>query len=178
LQPDAKYWIDRLGLEPHPEGGWFKETYRSDLELPQEGLGDGYAGSRSASTAIYFLVTWDRPSHLHRLGTDEVWHHYAGDALELVMLAGGSGAEADDQDGHVERRLLGKDMDRGEELQMVVPAGVWFGGRVLREGGYALCGCTMAPGFAFADFELGEREALLEAYPGCAEEIVALTGAE
>jgi uncharacterized protein len=167
LQQDAAYWVDRLGLIPHPEGGYFKETYRSGMNLPSEALAGDYVGDRSASTAIYFLVTWDNPSHLHRLGTDEVWHHYAGDALELVAIHA---------DGRLERRMLGKDLDKGEMPQLVVEAGAWFGGRILRQGGYALCGCTMAPGFAFADFELGKREALTIAFPQHAEIIAILTG--
>lgn len=159
----ATDWIKRLGLLPHPEGGYFRETYRSPLVLPTEALPD-HGGDRSSCTAIYFLVTANAPSRLHRLATDEVWHHYAGDPLELVVIH---------PDGRLEYILLGSVDVQGCLPQAVVPAGTWFGGRVMGE--YALCGCTMAPGFDFADFELGTRAALLEAYPRHSQEIIALT---
>ena len=159
----AQDWIERLGLLPHPEGGYFRETYRSSLELPEGALPE-YNGKRCASTAIYFLVTSDAPSRLHRLATDEVWHHYAGDPLELVVIH---------PEGRLEKILLGSMLEAGCLPQAVVPAGTWFGGRVMGE--YALCGCTMAPGFDFADFELGEREVLIHAYPQHSIEIKALT---
>jgi uncharacterized protein len=163
LHEDAAYWIAQLGLQPHPEGGYFRETYRSPLTIPAP---DGYAGSRSASTAIYFLVTAAEPSHLHRLATDEIWHHYAGDSLELVIIH---------SNGNLETKILGKDIANGCALQVVVPAGTWFGGRIVAGGRYVLCGCTMAPGFDFEDFELGERHELLSQYPEHREEILALT---
>lgn len=160
---DADYWIDRLSLLPHPEGGYFRETYRSPLSLDGDGL-PGLQGSRSASTAIYFLVTDYAPSRLHRLATDEVWHHYAGDPLELTQIH---------PDGRLETILLGNSPHASGLPQLVVPAGVWFGGRVL--GAFALCGCTMAPGFDFADFELGDRDGLLTTFPQHEAVILSLT---
>jgi predicted cupin superfamily sugar epimerase len=165
VQLDAEYWIAELGLEAHPEGGYFKETFRSAQTLPESALGK-LSGDRSASTAIYFLVTAGHPSHFHRLATDEVWHHYAGDPLELVFIH---------PDGALESKWLGKDIAGGCLPQVLAPAGSWFGGRVHAQGGYALCGCTMAPGFDFADFELAERNALAAAHPQHAAIVTALT---
>ncbi len=161
---NAEYWIDRLGLVAHPEGGYFKETFRSPEILQEDSLGQDYIGSRNASTAIYFLVTAEKPSHFHRLATDEIWHHYAGDALELIFIH---------PNGDLESKWLGKSDAKGCMPQLIAPAGSWFAGRVA--SGFALCGCTMAPGFDFADFELAGRQMLLEAYPAHAEMIDALT---
>ena len=101
---NAEYWIDRLGLIAHPEGGYFKETFRSPEILQEDSLGQGYIGSRNASTAIYFLVTAEKPSHFHRLATDEIWHHYAGDALELIFIH---------PNGDLESKWLGKSDAKG-----------------------------------------------------------------
>jgi predicted cupin superfamily sugar epimerase len=161
---NAEYWIERLGLTAHPEGGYFKETFRSPQILSEESLGQGYAGTRNFSTAIYFLVTAEKPSHFHRLATDEVWHHYAGNPLELVFIH---------PSGELESKWLGKSGEGHCMPQVLAPAGSWFGGRVAE--GFALCGCTMAPGFDFADFELAERNALSEVYPQHAEIIRLLT---
>lgn len=147
---DAQFWVAQLGMEFHPEGGYFKESYRSSMDLQLA------RGERAASTAIYFLVTADRPSRFHRLQTDEIWHFYQGDALEICCIS---------PDGRLEIQLLGADILAGESLQLLVAAGTWFGARVRAGGAYTLCGCTMAPGFDFADFDLATRQDLLRAYP-------------
>jgi len=123
--------IARLGLQPHPEGGHFRETFRS----PDAG--------RSASTAIFFLLKAGERSHWHRVDADEVWHHYAGAPLELSMSDDGRA---------VRHRRLGSDFDLGETPQIVVLRGVWQAARSL--GSWTLVGCTVAPGFDFAGFEL------------------------
>jgi uncharacterized protein len=164
--------IRLLELEPLPhEGGFFRQTYRSSLVLPPEAFPAGlYRSPRAAGTAIYAVLT---PEHLgfsalHRLRTDEVWHFYAGDAFTHLGLF---------PDGRVERFRLGGDFAAGERPQLVAPAGVWQGALPESGGrhGWSLIGCTMAPEFAWEDFELGSRAELLRAYPGAAAEIGRMT---
>jgi predicted cupin superfamily sugar epimerase len=171
MPPDeATRWIERLGLEPHPEGGFFRETHRAALVLPGEALPPGFAGPRAASTAIYFLLRRGQRSALHRLRSDEVWHHYAGGPLLVhVLETGGVGARA---------IRLGRDFDAGETLQAVVSAGAWFGAElapVTPAADFALVGCTVAPGFDFADFELARRPDLVARFPAHRELIERLT---
>ena len=160
-------WL--LDLKPHPaEGGFFRETYRSDATLPAdpgEARASG-APARSLATAIYYLLTPDTWSALHRLPSDEIFHFYLGDPVEMLLLRPeGTGATV----------LLGSDLVAGMRPQLVVPRGVWQGAR-LREGGrWALLGTTVAPGFEYADYETGARGDLLAAYPAHAPMIVALT---
>lgn len=136
--------VRELGLEPHPEGGYFRETYRAG------------ATGEPLATAIYFLVTPSSFSALHRLRADEIYHFYLGDPLDMLLLY---------PDGRCERPVLGADVEAGERPQLVVPAGVWQGSRVQEGGAFTLFGTTMAPGFTFAAFEMGEREALCAEYP-------------
>lgn len=140
----------RLGLAPHPEGGFYRETYRASE------LVDTPRGPRAASTAIHFLVPRSTFSALHRIASDEVWHHYAGAALRVVRIA---------EDGTRRDLVIGPDLDAGQEPQGVVPAGEWFGATLEGEGDWALVGCTVAPRFDFADFELARREELLARFP-------------
>lgn len=165
----AQQLTEALGLLPHPEGGFYRETYRAHDLLPQEALGTRHSGPRAASTAIYFLVTAGSFSALHRIASDEVWHFYAGHPLEVISI--------DEHDVlHVVR--LGMDLAAGQVPQYVVPQGRWFGSRLLAphaSDAYALVGCTVAPGFDFADFELAERSALLARYPQHAAFVEALT---
>ncbi len=166
--PSAEELIDFLRLQPHPrEGGWYREMHRSALQLPAAALAPRYRAARSAGTAIYYLLTPETCSALHRLPTDEVFHFYLGDPVEMLQLG------PHPQDGG--RILtLGSDILTGQQVQTVVPAGVWQGS-VLREGGaFALMGATVAPGFDFADYEAAERDALLVAFPDFAERITRL----
>jgi predicted cupin superfamily sugar epimerase len=158
---DAEYLIRELELTPHPEGGFFRETFRAETlpcELPAR-------GPRSASTAIYFLLRSGEFSAFHRVRSDEAWHHYAGTTLELHTLSV--------ERGH-ETRFLGPHVERGERPQHVVRADVYQAAR-LTGPGYALCGCTVAPGFDFADFEMPPRAALVALFPSANEVIEALT---
>ncbi|MBX3270386.1 MAG: cupin domain-containing protein [Sandaracinaceae bacterium] len=155
----AEELAERLGLAPHPEGGFYRETYRATRAWPAEALPQG--APRAASTAIYFLVPEGSFSALHRIASDELWHFHAGASLEIVAF---------DPDGGRHDRWLGLALDRGEAPQQVVPAGWLFGARLRapRLGDappWALVGCTVAPGFDFADFELPPRAALLDALP-------------
>ena len=152
---EAQYWINQLDLQPHPEGGFYRQTYRAPLILSQTAL-PGFAGDRAASTAIYFLLADDQFSALHRLRSDEVWHFYAGSALIVQVI---------DPRGTYSEILLGNNAASGEQFQAVVPAGCWFGSSLLRPNTYALVGCTVAPGFDFADFEMAKRVELTTHYP-------------
>jgi uncharacterized protein len=166
MDDTIRRWVETLGLAPHPEGGFYRETYRAGLVLPESAL-EGSSGPRSASTAIYFLVTAGSFSAFHRIASDELWHFHAGGALEIVTI-----------DAHGARRdlHLGLDLDREERPQQVVRAGTWFGSRLARDDdGYSLVSCTVAPGFDFADFELARRDALSREHPMHAEIIAALT---
>src|SRR5580704_14343851 len=135
VNDDARAVVGALGLSPHPEGGFFRETFRAPLAV------DAPQGARAASTAIYFLLPAGSFSALHRVTSDEVWHHYDGDPVELHTLR-------DDGEARVVR--LGRDLARGDRPQFVVPAGVWQAA-VPVGARFALCGCTVSPGFEFAD---------------------------
>lgn len=148
---DADEIIRLLDLAPHPEGGAFRETYRSREIVPTD------RGPRAASTAIYFLVRRGTFSALHRIRSDEGWHFHRGDPLRIVVIA---------EDGSRTDHLLGSDLARGERPQAIVAAGAWFGATLEPGGaGHALVSCTVAPGFDFADFELGDRQALIALFP-------------
>lgn len=161
----ADYWIEHLGLKPHPEGGFYRETYRSKEQVPAEGLPLRFRSPRSFSTAIFFLLRSSDRSLFHRIKSDEIWHFYYGGRLALYQLADPSATVT----------YLGGRPDAGERLQIVVPAGTWFGAKVVEPDSYCLCGCTVAPGFDFTDFELAERRRLLEEFPSQAEVIEMLT---
>jgi predicted cupin superfamily sugar epimerase len=155
---DVEVLKQTLHLVPlAPEGVFYAETYRSTEKLP-----DGH----SLSTAIYFLLTPDSFSALHRLASDEIWHFYLGDPVQMLQL---------DNRGAGQIVTLGADFDRGMRPQIVVPRGSWQGARLLPGGAFALLGATVSPGFEFADFELAQREALLLAYPEFSSLITALT---
>jgi predicted cupin superfamily sugar epimerase len=159
--------IRLLRLTPHPaEGGFFRETYRSDLEIPRASLPAAYRGPRSASTAIYYLLTPSTFSAMHRLTGDEVFHYYLGDPAEMLQLH---------PDGAARRVLLGTDLARGMAPQAVVPGGVWQGMRLAAGGAFALLGTTVAPGFSYDDFELAGRDTLLREFPEQRDMILALT---
>jgi uncharacterized protein len=151
----AQQWIQRLQLQPHPEGGWYRQTYRATLTLPHPAL-PSHAGDRAASTAIYFLLAGDQFSAFHRLRSDEVWHFYAGSELIVHVIEHG---------GTYSEILLGNDMQAGQQFQAVVPSGCWFGSSLRHPDTYALVGCTVAPGFDFADFEMAKRAELIAHYP-------------
>jgi predicted cupin superfamily sugar epimerase len=166
LDKDAQYWIDHLGLSPHPEGGHYRVTYKSELTIVRSALPSRYQGDRSASTAIYFLLDGGDFSAFHRIASDEVWHFYAGSSLVVYVI---------DPDGVYSELHLGNDSDEGEVFQAVVEAGSWFASRLKDAAGFALVGCTVAPGFDFADFELAVRSQLIRTYPAYERLIEELT---
>ena len=159
--------IQRLDLIPHPEeGGFYRETYRSPESLQGDSLPVRYSSPRSLGTAIYYLLTPNSISAIHRLPTDEIFHFYLGDPVEMLWLS---------PDGTSPVITLGQDLAKGEVLQCVVPMGTWFGSYLKAGGRFALMGTTMAPGFDFADYEPGDRAMLLAQYPDQADLIIRLT---
>ena len=163
----AQQIIEHLQLVPLTiEGGYFRETYRAPTTIPASALPDEYAGDRNASTAIYYLLTPDTYSAIHRVRSDEVFHFYAGNAVEMLQLR---------PDGSARIILIGNDLAAGQEPQVVVPAEGWQGCRLIPGGSWALMGCTVSPGFDYTDFELADRAQLTASYPDFAEMIAALT---
>ncbi|NOT75553.1 MAG: cupin domain-containing protein [Cyclobacteriaceae bacterium] len=162
---NAQYWITQLKLQSHPEGGFFKETYRSIESIWATALPDRYADSRSFSTAIYFLLRSEDKSLFHRIKSDEIWHFHAGSALTIYVL---------NKDGLSEQKL-GPEPENGDSLQVVIPAGSWFGAIVNKPDSFTLAGCTVAPGFDFDDFELANSEKLLKEFPDHSQIIKKLT---
>ncbi len=163
---NAEAMISALLLAPHPEGGYFRETYRAAEHIPAQALASGYGGVRSVSTAIYFMLTADTFSAFHRLRSDEIWHFYDGEPIRAELIH---------PDGRHERIMVGRDVAAGEVPQVVFPAGCWFGARMAHARGFGLIGCTVAPGFDFRDFELARRDELIDLFPMHAELITSLT---
>jgi predicted cupin superfamily sugar epimerase len=156
MKPSASYWIEKLSLSKHPEGGAYKEVYRSSLTIQTENLFSKERHERNVCTGIYFLLQENEFSSFHRLASDEQWHFYFGNSMVVF--------EIEALTGELIEHKLGNDHDNGSVFQTTVKAGNWFAAKV--EGaGYALVGCTVAPGFDFADFELAERKKLIKAYP-------------
>lgn len=153
----------RFRLVPHPEGGFYRETYRSDQLVPSS-IDDSI--KRSASTAIYYLLTPDTFSELHSLASDEIFHFYLGDSVEMLLLH---------QNGESEICALGQNIENDELLQLVIKSGCTFGCRLKPGGNFALMGTTVAPGFDFADYKKGDRQELTKRYPERKEIILALT---
>jgi len=156
-----------LGLEAHPcEGGYFQQTWKSEEAIPLTALPPRYTGARAAGTAIYYLLEPSTFSEMHRLISDEVFHFYYGDPVEMLQLW---------PDGSSRVVRLGGDLAGGTLPQLVVPKGVWQGSRLVAGGRVALIGCTVSPGFDYADYETGKRAELVREYPASAELIEELT---
>jgi len=156
-----------LDLEPHPrEGGWFRQTWKAGEVIPAGTLPARYPGERAAGTAIYYLLEPDNFSEMHRLASDEVFHFYLGDPVEMLQLRPG---------GMGQRLVLGQDVGAGQVLQTVVPQGVWQGTRLIDGGRFALLGCTVSPGFDYADYASGGYAALTRDWPEWEPMIARLT---
>lgn len=163
----AEQVIEKLGLIPHPEeGGYFRETYRSDERLPKKVLPARYISGRTFGTCIYYLLTPETFSAMHLLESDEIFHFYMGSPVSMLQLM---------PDGSGKVVVIGTDLGRGESPQVIVRAGVWQGSRLLLDTGYALLGTTVAPGFEFEDYHHGDRQELIQQYPNYQDEIVRLT---
>jgi len=159
------FLVQHLDLQDHPEGGYYKELYRSIGTIPASGL-DGFCGERNYCTSIYFLLTSDNFSGYHRIKQDEIWHFYEGSSLYVHVI---------DLNGNYIKHEVGNDLSNGIAPQLVVPAGCWFASSVKDNNSYSLVGCTVAPGFDFNDFELAKRDELLKKYPQHSATILKLT---
>jgi predicted cupin superfamily sugar epimerase len=160
--------VEKLNLLPHPEGGFYKETYRSEGQISQGSLNENFSGKRSYCTAIYFLLTKDNFSAFHKIKQDEMWHFYAGSPLTVHMI---------DKEGNYSKQLIGNNFSKNELPQFVVPKDSWFASCVEDGKEYALVGCTVSPGFDFDDFELANRDLLVKKYPNHKNIITKLTRA-
>ncbi len=158
--------ITKLHLKPHPEGGYFKETYRSTGIINADSLEASYNGERNYSTCIYFLLTSDNFSALHRIKQDEIWHFYDGSPIRLHMIT---------EAGKHTEHIIGKDLSKGELPQFVVPGGCWFAAEVVEDDTFSLVGCTVSPGFSFEDFELKSKKELTGLFPHLQDVISKLT---
>lgn len=163
----ASYWIEKYNLLDHPEGGYYAETYRSIGLIPQKALTGDFGGDRAYATGIYFLLENHHFSAFHRIKSDEMWHFYQGEALDIFVIY--------PESGRLEVIKLGDNPDGGETFQAVVPANTWFASRPASGSNYALVGCTVSPGFDFEDFDMADRETLQASFPQHAKLIEELT---
>ena len=151
-----EYWIETLQLRRHPEGGYYREVYRSNETIPSTSLPHRFGGARSLSTSIYFLLPGTEVSRFHRLSSDEVWHFYRGSPITLHVIS---------RTGDHQTVRLGRDVDGGDVFQAVIAHGLCFGARLDDKSSFALVGCTLAPGFDYEDFQFCSRNELLEKFP-------------
>ncbi|GAB4269334.1 MAG: cupin domain-containing protein [Candidatus Rifleibacteriota bacterium] len=156
LKTYSRMLIEKLQLERHPEGGYYREIYRSNGLIPASALAESHSGIRPFLTSIYFMLEPGDVSSLHRLKSDEIWYFHAGSSLSIHIIF---------PDGRYEKLCLGPDIESGQSYQQIVPAGCWFGATVNSENEPSLVGCAVAPGFDFADFEMAEKEKMLRDFP-------------
>ncbi len=153
---NAEYWINKLGLKAHPEGGYYYETFAATEYIDLAALPDRYGGNRKHYTSIYFLLENGQVSHFHRIKSDEIWAFHYGEPLNIHVI---------DSSGNYQVLKLGLNIEKGESPQHIVPAGSWFGASLAIATGYSLVTCFVAPGFDFNDFELANRDNLVKAFP-------------
>lgn len=165
-QKESTRIIDALELQMHPEGGFYKETYRSKGYIPNAALPDSVVGDRNYSTAIYYLLEDADFSAFHRIKSDEMWHFYSGETLLIHEI---------NVNGEYICHQLGSQFDKGDQFQLVIPTGSWFASQLETKKGYALVGCTVSPGFDFDDFEIANQIDLLALFPHFEPIIKALT---
>lgn len=156
----ADYWIQHLKLDPHPEGGFFREIYRSHMEADNKNLPHGYQGTRRFSTSIYYLLRSGDISRFHRLRSDELWYFHYGSPVKIVLI---------DQEGKRYSKLLGPRPDRAEQPQVIIPAGTIFGAEITESNSFGLYGCMVTPGFEYDDFEIFSKEDLIQSFPNHAD---------
>ena len=152
---NADYFIKHLSLQPHPEGGYYKETYRAAESIAAGALPQRFTGDRHFSTAIYYLLQKGDYSAFHRIKSDECWHWYAGDTLLIHVI---------ESNGNYYCARLGNKLENGDTFQFVVPATAWFAAEPEDKSSFVFSGCTVAPGFVFSDFEMADRQFLMDAY--------------
>jgi predicted cupin superfamily sugar epimerase len=162
----AEFWIKELQLKPHPEGGFFKEIYRSETKLLKKGLPPRFSGNRNAITSIYYLLKSKDISKFHRLKSDEIWHYYTGSPITIHTLT---------DTGTYQKITLGSDMDKNMVFQCAIRHDQWFGATVDDPSSFTLVGCSVAPGFDFNDFELANKLDLIKQYPSHSDIINRLT---
>ena len=152
----SKFYIEKLNLQPHPEGGYFSEVYRSEEIIQEKFLAKRYNGERNFLTSIYFLLDGEQTSKFHRLKSDEQWHFYDGCAVKIYIL-----------NEHEEIKIvtLGSEISNGQTFQSVIKRNNWFAAELTDKKSFCLVGCTVSPGFNFSDFELGNREELISKFP-------------
>ena len=160
---NADYWIEKLEMLAHPEGGYFKEIYRASEIIDAGSLPNRYSSNHSFSTSIYFLLKSGQVSKFHRIKSDEIWHFYSGSPIIIYNL---------DELGNMNEFLLGEDFDKNQFFQVIMKANNWFAAHPLEDKSFSLVGCTVAPGFEFEDFELASRNELLQKYPQHKEIII------
>lgn len=158
----VKYYIEKLQLLPHPEGGYYREVYRAGEMILAEYLPGNFKGNRNISTSIYFLLQRNDFSAFHMLKSDELWHFYDGSSVKLSII---------DEDGNFNEIFLGGNIADGETYQTVIKKNCWFAAELVDKKSYALVGCTVSPGFDFQDFEMADCEKLVKEYPGYADRI-------
>ena len=156
MKRSASYWKEKLKMLPHPEGGFFKETYRAEELTRKEHLPERFKGDRNHSTGIFYLLEKDQCSKFHRIKSDEMWHFYDGESLIVYEF---------DEDSKLIENKLGLNVDENEIPQLTIKAGRWFGAKMSKPDSYCLAGCTVSPGFHFDDFEIGDRDELLKMFP-------------
>lgn len=153
----TEYLIEKLNLSRHPEGGYYRETFRSENQVTLE---NGTA--RNTATLIYYLLKDADKSHFHKISFDEIWLFHQGEPIEIFIIT---------MDGHLETKTLGNRIELGESPQVIIPAHQWFAAKLKNEKGFALASCLVSPGFDFKDFELGKKEDLIKAFPGIKADI-------
>lgn len=163
---NSEYWINKLKLNKHPEGGYYKETYKNIESISDKELTAEFDGTRSLATSIYFLLNSGEVSHFHRLKSDELWYYHTGASLTIYVI---------NEDGDLQELKLGLNVEDGEMPQIIVPAGSIFGSSMNEENSYSLVSCVVSYGFDFSDFKLFQREELLNLYPQHKDIIVKLT---
>lgn len=163
----AQQIIDHFSMRPlSKEGGWYIETYRAVEKIVRMGLDSRYLGDRCYSTAILYLLTPESCSKIHRVKSDEIFHYHLGDPVKMLWLC---------PDGSSKNIIIGPDILNGQEVQVVVPYGIWQGARLMDGGRWCLMSCTVAPGFEYDDYEHGNQARLLDRWPDRKEDILRLT---
>ncbi|HNW97287.1 MAG TPA: cupin domain-containing protein [Bacteroidales bacterium] len=158
--------IQKLNLQPHPEGGYYSETYRSSGKIKQDNLDSVYKGKRNYSTCIYFLLTSETFSAFHKIHQDEIWHYYDGSPLNLHIIS---------PEGEYSKIIIGRNIENGQVPQFIVKGGNWFAADIINDDDFTLLGCTVSPGFDYNDFELAKRNELIEKFPQHKKIIAELT---
>jgi len=158
MKRDAHYYVEALALLPHPEGGFYKEVFRSDLTVTKDALPKAFTGDRQMSTSIYFMLTSEKPSHFHKIRSDETWFFHDGATIDLHIIH---------PQGRYEKIRIGSELSSGDVYQYTVSRECWFAAEILPNdtADFALISCTVAPGFDFDDFELADGDQLCAQFP-------------